>query len=238
MKNKTNGSPSKSGMEINLIRDLPMVERPRERLARVGAEGLKAEELLAIVLRTGYRGHGALEVARTLLASHSMGQLLAMPLTRLSGLRGMGPSRASSLLAAAELVRRGEKGTDLAFPTIQSVNDVVAQALEIRDKKKEYLLAFFLNARHQLIAKETISIGTLTASLAHPREIFAPAIGKAAAGVILVHNHPSGDPSPSDEDIRLTKRIAQAGHIMGIDLLDHLIVAESGSYSFKTAGGL
>lgn len=99
-------------------------------------------------------------------------------------------------------------------------------------------MAFFLNARHQLICKELISIGTLTASLAHPREIFAPAIGKAAAGVILVHNHPSGDPSPSEEDTRLTKRISQAGHIMGIDLLDHLIVATNGAYSFKQAGTL
>ena len=84
------------------------------------------------------------------------------------------------------------------------MSDVAAQAIDIRDKKKEYLIAFFLNARHQLIAREIISIGTLTASLAHPREIFAPAIGQAAAGVVLVHNHPSGDPSPSDEDVRLT----------------------------------
>lgn len=123
-------------------------------------------------------------------------------------------------------------------PTIQSCNDVVSQAIEIRDKKKEYLLAFFLNARNQLISKEIISIGTLTASLAHPREIFAPAIGKAAAGVILAHNHPSGDPSPSEEDMRLTKRVSQAGHILGIELLDHLIIAEQGSYSFKAAGVL
>lgn len=130
-----------------------------------------------------------------------------------------------------EIVKEG-------LPVIQSMNDIVSQAVEIRDKKKEYLMAFFLNARHQLIAKEIISIGTLTASLAHPREIFAPAIDKAAAGVILVHNHPSGEASPSDEDMRLTKRIAQAGHIMGIELLDHLIVATNGSYSFKTAGAL
>lgn len=124
------------------------------------------------------------------------------------------------------------------LPVLTSVNDVVSQAVELRDKKKEYLLAFFVNARHQLISKEVISIGTLTASLAHPREIFSPAIGRAAAGVILVHNHPSGDPSPSDEDMRLTKRIVQAGHIMGIDLLDHLIVATQGCYSFKQAGAI
>jgi DNA repair protein RadC len=225
-------------MEMSLIRDMAMVERPRERLSRVGAEGLKDEELLALVLRTGYKGHGAVEVAREILAAHPVSQLLILPLARLSALRGMGISRASTLLAAAELVRRAEKNVDPGLPQIQSVGDVVAQAIDIRGKKKEYLMAFFLNARHQLIAKETISIGTLTASLAHPREIFAPAIGKAAAGVILVHNHPSGDPSPSEEDIRLTKRISQAGHIMGIDLLDHLIVAENGCYSFKTAGQL
>jgi DNA repair protein RadC len=121
---------------------------------------------------------------------------------------------------------------------LQSVSDVAAQASEYCDKKKEYLIGFFLNARHQLLTKEIISIGTLTASLAHPREIFAPAIDKAAAGVILVHNHPSGDPSPSHEDMKLTKRISEAGKIMGIELLDHLIVSESGVYSFKQAGTL
>ncbi len=121
---------------------------------------------------------------------------------------------------------------------LQSVSDVAAQASEYCEKTKEYLVGFYLNARHQLLSKEIISIGTLTASLAHPREIFAPAIGKAAAGVILVHNHPSGDPSPSHEDMKLTKRIAEAGKIMGIELLDHLIVSESGCYSFKTSGQL
>ena len=150
----------------------------------------------------------------------------------------MGHAGAAALLASAELVRRTLNQLDAGRPVLQSVSDVAAQAIEIRDKKKEYLIAFFLNARHQLIARETISIGTLTASLAHPREIFAPAIGQAAAGVVLIHNHPSGDPSPSDEDVRLTKRIAQAGQIMGIELLDHLILAESGTYSFKTSGVL
>jgi DNA repair protein RadC len=225
-------------MEITLIRDMPAIERPRERLLRAGPEAMKAEELLAIILRTGYRGHGALEVARDILSQHSVLELLTMPFPRLCALRGMGISRAATLRAAAELVRRTDKNADSSLPVIQSMSDVAAQTLEIRDKKKEYLMAFFLNARHQLIARETISIGTLTASLAHPREIFAPAIGKAAAGVILVHNHPSGDPSPSDEDVRLTQRIAQAGKIMGIELLDHMIVAETGAYSFKTAGKL
>jgi DNA repair protein RadC len=165
---------------------------------------------------------------------------LALSPAALARLRGVGPSRAAALLAGVELARRAgiASHTQDAYPSIRSVHDIANQAVEIRDKKKEHLLAFFLNARHQLIARETVSIGTLTASLAHPREIFAPAIGKAAAGVILVHNHPSGDPSPSDEDVRLTRRIRDAGHILGIELLDHVIVAERGSYSFKTSGGL
>jgi DNA repair protein RadC len=216
-----------------LIRDLPPVVRPISRLGTLGVEALKDVELLTLAVHSR-----SLRYAEELLAKHSMKELLAMPWARLSTLRGIGHAGAAALLATAELTRRTDKSVTSGIPTIQSMNDVVAQAIEIRDKKKEYLLAFFLNARHQLIARDVISIGTLTASLAHPREIFAPAIGRAAAGVILIHNHPSGDPSPSDEDIRLTKRIAQAGQIMGIELLDHLIIAENGSYSFKTAGNL
>lgn len=224
--------------DSSLIRDMAFIERPRERLATLGAEALKADELLAIVLRTGYRGHDALQVARTILRDYSIAQLLAMDVKRLAALRGVGRSRAAVLAAAAELVRRAQITAESSVPVLHSANDIAAQAIEIRDKRKEYLLAFFLNARHQLIAKEIISIGTLTASLAHPREIFAPAIGKAAAGVILAHNHPSGNPTPSEEDVRLTRRIAEAGRILGIELLDHVILAEQGAYSFKTAGGL
>jgi DNA repair protein RadC len=212
-----------------LIRDLPPSIRPIARLETLGAEALKESELLALAMRSR-----SMRAPEELLTRHSVKELLGMPWARLTSLRRMGHAGAAALLASAELVRRTMNQTDTGRPVLQSVNDVAVQAIEIRDKKKEYLLAFFLNARHQLISKEVISIGTLTASLAHPREIFAPAIGQAAAGVVLVHNHPSGDPSPSDEDIRLTKRIAQAGQIMGIELLDHLILAQSGTYSFKT----
>ena len=139
-------------MEPLLIRDMAAVERPRERMRKLGAEALKAEELLAVVLRTGYRGHGAIDVARTLLAAQALPQLLAMPLAGLAALRGMGESRAAALLAAAELTRRAAtQGEGSSLPVLQSVSDVAAQAIEIRNKKKEYLLAFFLNARHQLI---------------------------------------------------------------------------------------
>ena len=220
-------------LQPELIRDLPASIRPVTRLANLGAEALKDSELLSLAIRSR-----SLLRSEEILTHHAVRDLLAMPWQQLSSLRGMGYAGAAALLASAELARRVSNLPDTGRPVLKSVEDVAAQAIEIRDKKKEYLLAFFLNARHQLIAKEIISIGTLTASLAHPREIFAPAIGRAAAGVVLLHNHPSGDPSPSDEDVRLTKRIAQAGQIMGIELLDHLILAESGNYSFKASGVL
>jgi DNA repair protein RadC len=216
-----------------LIRDMARAEQPFNRLRTVGVQGLRDEELLALAFRSR-----TLSAVEELVKTHSSKGLLAMPFDKLSRLKGIGQTGAAALVASAELARRSDHRVDGGGPVLSSMNDVVAQAIDIRDKKKEYLVAFFLNARQQLIAKEIISIGTLTASLAHPREIYTPAIGKAAAGVILVHNHPSGDPSPSEEDTRLTKRISQAGHIMGIDLLDHLIVASQGCYSFKQAGAL
>ena len=125
-----------------------------------------------------------------------------------------------------------------ANPYIQTVGDIAARCKGLQKKKREYFIAFLLDTRHKLISKEVISIGTLTASLAHPREILNPAIRKSAAGIILAHNHPSGDPSPSDEDNRLTKRIAECCRIMGIELLDHVIIGSQGCYSFKTSGAL
>ena|SRR5271165_531017 len=121
---------------------------------------------------------------------------------------------------------------------MQTVSDIADELKEYRNKKKEYLIAVMLNARHEIMGKEVISIGTLTASLAHPREIFAPLVEKGVAAFILAHNHPSGDPQPSEEDIRLTKRIQQCGNLMGIELVDHLILAKNGCYSFKASGGL
>lgn len=217
----------------NLIKDMEIVDQPLVKLGKVGPLGLKDSELLAIVL-----GLKSLGQADKILADRTLAGLAAMPAAQLKKLRGVGKARADVFACAYELFTRADHARVNDAPTFNSMNDIVGQSVELREKKKEHLLAFFLNARNQLIAKETISIGTLTASLAHPREIFTPAIGKSAAGVILVHNHPSGDPSPSDEDVRLTKRITQAGHIMGIELLDHLIVAENGCYSFKQAGCL
>jgi DNA repair protein RadC len=148
----------------DLIRDLPASIRPIARLRTLGVEALKESELLSLAVRSR-----SLRLPEEILTHHSFKELLEMPWQRLASLRGVGHAGAAALLASAELVRRATNQPDTGRPVLQSVNDVAAQAIEIRDKKKEYLLAFFLNARHQLIAREVISIGTLTASLAHPR---------------------------------------------------------------------
>jgi DNA repair protein RadC len=219
-------------MHEESITKMTHAEKPKTRIKQVGVEAMKDSELLAVLL-----GLRSIKQAEELLTQTPLVELLNGR-ESLARLRGLSEARAAVILASAELHRRAAPDRVGDVGVIRSMNDIIGQSVELRNLKKEHLLAFFLNARQQLIAKETISIGTLTASLAHPREIFTPAIGKAAASVILVHNHPSGDPSPSDEDIRLTKRIVQAGQIMGIDLMDHLIVAKEGCYSFKQAGAL
>ena len=219
-----------------LIRDLPVSIRPIARLETLGAEALKESELLALAMRSL-----SMRKPEELLSRHSVKELLGMPWARLASLRGMGHAGAAALLASAELVRRTMNQVDTGRPVLQSVSDVAAQAIEIRDKKKEYLLAFFLNARHQLIAREVISIGTLTAFFGTSKRNLRAGhrAGGGGRGASYTTTH-QGIPRPRDEDVRLTKRIAQAGQIMGIELLDHVILAQSGTYSFKTQsqGGL
>ena len=187
--------------------------------------------MLAILLRTGYQGRSVLEVAGDVLKALPEG-LAKADLKRLSGLKGVGVSRAAGLVAAFELARRS-RGSDG-----RAVLDSPARVLEqipaaVRAGKKEHLLAFYVNARSQLIHQETVSIGTLSASLVHPREVFSPAIAHCAAALIVAHNHPSGDCTPSSEDKDATRRLCRAGELLGIPLLDHLVVSASGFFSFK-----
>jgi len=136
-------------------------------------------------------------------------------------------------LAAIELVKRAlEKGEE-TLPIIRSTKDVIAQAVYMRDKTREHLMTIYLNARNEMIFKKPMFIGTLNANLVHPREIFQEALKQNAASVILVHNHPSGDPEPSQDDLEITKRILEAGKIMGIDVLDHVIITKNKIFSFK-----
>ncbi len=215
------------------LKQLYKVDRPREKLEMKGPQALRDEELLAIILRTGYKGKSVLEVAKEILKKYRGEKLASSSLEELRKIKGVGLSRAASLIAAFELTKRILNNSTL--PKIEKPEDVLAQVTYLRDKKKEYFVALYLNARNQLIHKETISIGSLNASLVHPREVFQPAIVLSAASIILVHNHPSGDCQPSEDDLELTKKLIQAGEIIGIEILDHLVLSREIFLSLKQA---
>ncbi len=215
------------------IKDLPKIERPREKLIQKGPQNLKDEELLAILLGTGVEGKNVLEVARQILRKHSKKRLLKMKYEDISKIKGIGPAKACTILAATELIKRALKIQDETLPIIQSVKDTMAQAVYMRDKTREHFMAIYLNARNEMVFKKPMFIGTLNANLVHPREIFSEALKQNAASVILAHNHPSGDAEPSEDDLTITKRLIEAGKIMGIDVLDHIIITKTKVFSFK-----
>ncbi|OIO43551.1 MAG: hypothetical protein AUJ24_02325 [Parcubacteria group bacterium CG1_02_36_42] len=216
-----------------LIRELPKVERPREKLIQKGTQNLKDEELLAILLRTGVEGKSAIQTAKQILNKYSKKRLLRLSYEDLIKIKGIGPAKACTILAAIELVKRALKIGEETLPKIQSIKDVIAQFSYLREKTREHLAALYLNARNELVFKKHIFVGTLDANIAHPREIFSHALIQNAASIILVHNHPSGDPEPSKADLEITKRITEAGKIMGIDVLDHIIITKTKVFSFK-----
>lgn len=219
------------------IPELPPPDRPRERLLRLGPDALREEELLALVLGTGFSGRSALEVARSVLAGKELRELVRLAPAALARLDGFGESRACALAAAIELARRSDSPKEQS-PELSSPAQVYSQLRSLRLKQKEHFVALYVNARNRLLHVETVSIGTLTASLVHPREVFGPAIERRAAGVVVAHNHPSGDTRPSAEDCAATRRLERAGSVLGVPLLDHVVVAEGGYYSFREEGGL
>jgi len=193
---------------------------------------------VALLLRTGARTGGALQLAvRMLEGPGGLRALAAAEVGELEGLPGLGPAKAASLAAAFELGRRGaarrlERGDVLRGP-----GDVHRHfAARLRDVACERFLVLLLDGRHRVLGEATVSQGTLTASLVHPREVFGPAIRRSAAAIVLVHNHPSGDPTPSGEDRSVTARLREAGELLGIRVVDHVIVAERGYHSFEEAG--
>lgn len=213
------------------IKDMPVFKRPREKLFEQGPKALKDGELLSILLRTGYYGSSALEVANRILKTKNLAELAQLGPKRLAAIKGLGKSRAATIIAALELSERIlVKDMNLK---INNAEDAFKVTSYLAEKKKEYLVALYLDARNQLIKKQTISIGILTANLIHPREVFAPAIENNAAKIIIIHNHPSGDPQPSTEDIEITKNLIEAGKIIGIELVDHLILTKNKFFSFK-----
>ena len=215
------------------IKDLSKGERPREKLISKGTQNLKDEELLAILLRTGREGKNVLELAKQILKKYSKKRLLNLKYEDLIKIKGINKAKACTILAAGELVKRALKVKDDTVPIINSVKDVIAQFSYLRNKTREHLAALYLNARNEMVHKKHLFVGTLNANLVHPREIFEQALLSNAASVILVHNHPSGDPEPSQADLEITKRLLEAGKIMGIDILDHIIITKTKVFSFK-----
>ena len=221
------------------VRDLPSSERPRERLMRLGAEAVSEQELLACILGRGIAGESVLVSARRLLAA--FGTLRGIgdaSVEQLAAVHGIGPAKAVQLKAAVELARRVAIASTNGRRTV--VDSVEGAAALLRphllDKPKEHVVALLLDNRHQLIRLAPIAVGSLSASLVHPRELFHEAISARAAAVIVAHNHPSGDPEPSEHDVALTKRLARAGELLGIELLDHLIVGARQTISLKAQG--
>lgn len=220
------------------IKNLPRHLRPREKLIDKGPENLKDKELLAILLRTGRQGRSALDLSALILKKYPTDKLLTAGLDDLQTICGIGSDKAVTILAAFELAKRATAKFDNTLPIIDSPQKAVDQLTHIRSKAKEYFMCLYLNARNQLIHKETISIGTLDASLVHPREVFAPAITHHATAIILAHNHPSGSLEKSAQDQQVTTRLMQAGELLGIEIIDHLIVTSTDFVSFKENGWL
>ena len=213
------------------IKDIPKVDRPREKLLKYGAKKLNNAELLAIILSKGKRGENVVELSKKILKKISLDKFLNLQLNDLKNISGVGQVKAAQIVAALELGKRLLiKNTNNSIITPK---DIWNELKDIRSKNKEYFIAFYLDVRNYVIKKETISIGTLNASLVHPREVFEPAVRNLAAQIILSHNHPSGDPSPSEEDIKLTRQLLAAGKILGIEIIDHVIVSEKGFVSMK-----
>ncbi|MEW5954842.1 MAG: DNA repair protein RadC [Bacillota bacterium] len=221
-----------------MMREIPLDLRPRERLINEGPEALSDIELLAILVRTGTASASAVTVATALLGRFGdLRTLLQSSAEELSSVKGIGPAKAAQIKAALEIGRRVSATSAGVRVSIRSPEDAAGIVMEeMRHLDREHFYALILNTKNQVIARERISVGTLNTSTVHPRELFKAAIRRSAAAIILVHNHPSGDPSPSGEDREVTVKLVEAGKIMGIQVLDHIIIGDNIFVSFKAEG--
>lgn len=213
------------------IKDLPKVERPREKLIRYGPERLSNSELLAILLRTGSKGVNVVELSNKIIKKFSGDGLVKADIKELKNTLGLGVAKACEITACFELGRRLLQNKK--FVLILSPQNVWEELRGIRDNKKEHFVVFYLDSRNQEIQREVISIGTLNASLVHPREVFEPAIRNSVSQIIIAHNHPSGNSDPSEEDIKITTKLVEAGKILGIEITDHVIVTKEDFFSMN-----
>jgi DNA repair protein RadC len=222
------------------ITDWPEGERPRERLYHAGASQLAESELLAILLGTGSKGQTAVDLARELLSRHgSLSRLAGRDVAELKQLKGVGLAKAVKLAAAFELTRRIRSQSPDARVTLGTPEAVFSHfGPLLEDLKKEIFRVLLLDAQNHLLKDVVVSEGTLSASLVHPREVFKPAIVESAAHLILIHNHPSGDPTPSKEDLRLTRQLVECARLLDIRIHDHVIVGRGRFVSLAQRGAI
>lgn len=223
-----------------MIKDFPSSERPRERFLSVGSHSLSNQELIALLLRTGTKNESVLQLAERLISYFDGLRLLKdASIEEIMSIKGIGEAKAIQLLAAIEI---GRRMTNLCYAdryVIRSPEDCANFCMnDMRFLSQEHFVCLYLNTKNQVLHKQTIFIGSLNASIVHPREVFKEAFRRSAASIICIHNHPSGDPTPSQEDIEVTKRLIECGKIIGIDVLDHLIIGEKKYVSLKEKGYL
>lgn len=223
------------------VHDLPLDERPRERMIRDGADTISAQELLAVLLGRGVAGHSVMHIAQSLMKKFkSLHAIVNASLEDLQSIQGLGPAKALQLKASLEIARRVIE-TELLHEKDQNKSQAVASPehiaqvirKKIRNWNKEHFYVISFDNRNRIVGTDLLTVGTLNSSLVHPRETFEKAISHHAASIAVSHNHPSGDPNPSEADISVTKRLKEAGELMGIGLLDHVIISKQGMYSFR-----
>ena len=210
------------------IKDFPLDERPRERLVQLGPSALSNAELLAILLNNGSKALNAVELARKVFSKFTVFSELTKSVNQLKKIPGIGTAKACKIVAVFELAKRFNS---LRYCVTQpTLKDIIKQlVVELGERKKEYFVGVYLDSKNRVLKREILFIGTLNATAIHPREIYKAALLESARKLLLVHNHPSGDPTPSKEDILVTNQLVKAGEILGIELVDHVIVA-SGHY--------
>lgn len=222
------------------MKQLPLEERPRERLVHHGPENLSAAELIAIIIRTGAAGRTALALAEELLVHfNDLRGVARASCAEIAKVKGIGMTKAVQIKSAFELGRRVLTSNPVLLPSIKGPQDVYdLLKASYQDLDREHFKVVHLNVKNQVLRVETTAIGILSSSPVHPREVFKEAVKMNSAGLILTHNHPSGDPTPSQDDLRLTKRLQEAGQILGIHVIDHIIFGDNRFVSLKEYGYL
>ncbi|MCJ0930725.1 RadC family protein [Virgibacillus halodenitrificans] len=227
-------------MESLMIKDVPKDDRPRERLINHGASHLSNQELLAILLGSGTKEESVMALAnRVLMHFEGLKLLNDATIEELTAIKGIGKAKGVLILSAIELGKRMNRYKPVERYVIRSPEDGADYVMEeMRSLHQEHFVVLFLNTKNQIIHRQTIFIGSLNASIVHPREVYREAVKRSAASIIVAHNHPSGDPTPSQEDIQVTRRLTESGKMIGIELLDHLIIGDRKFVSLKEKGYL